>query len=418
MSPADLVESSMEKLAVPSAQGEAEEDHRSVLSRMVATVSQDHAQLRTLVYEFARRKLRRNLYPQFEEGDWQGIEERMRALEEAIDEIETGYADKVRPLMFNSDPPLTTQYIDQRINSGRPKTAKAVTLGGRSALASLFSSSPGDITQLSPLRPMSDGDVFFAFARFDKRTRANFWWKVQLSFAVLVGVVIYAASDGRSALSFLGWHGFDSPPTVTATSSGNANGTVLPDGKANAGAIRSGAPGIPIPSEYGAYALSKGQLTEIDVLPMRVPDPRVAISPVISTPSRVHLPAGKLEFVVFKRDLMNSAPDKVMVRVVAQVVRTLTFDGEGKAITTNLENTWVVRGNSYPMRVAPVADNPEMVVIRPDRSDLALPAGRYALVFKSVSYDFTVDGPANDAAHCLERTDALMSPVYTECRNL
>ena len=44
------------------------------------------------------------------------------------------------------------------------------------------------------------------------------------------------------------------------------------------------------------------------------------------------------------------------------------------------------------MKVAPVPDNPEMIVLRPD-ADLVFPAGRYALVLKGVAYDFTVDGP-------------------------
>jgi len=58
------------------------------------------------------------------------------------------------------------------------------------------------------------------------------------------------------------------------------------------------------------------------------------------------------------------------------VVRALTFDPSGKAITTNIADAWVVRSNSYPARVAPVADNPEMIIIRPDPADLVLPAGR------------------------------------------
>jgi hypothetical protein len=70
------------------------------------------------------------------------------------------------------------------------------------------------------------------------------------------------------------------------------------------------------------------------------------------------------------------------------------------------------------MRVAPVPDNPEMILIRPDPPDLVFPAGRYALVIKNVAYDFTLDGPLTDTAHCLERTDALSGPVYTECRKL
>jgi hypothetical protein len=66
--------------------------------------------------------------------------------------------------------------------------------------------------------------------------------------------------------------------------------------------------------------------------------------------------------------------------------------------------------------VAPVPDNPEMILIRPEHAEFIFPAGRYALVLKNVAYDFTLDGPIVDAAHCLERTDALNSPIYTECR--
>ena len=128
-------------------------------------------------------------------------------------------------------------------------------------------------------------------------------------------------------------------------------------------------------------------------LPIKVPDQRIAISSPISTPSRAHLPIGQLQFVVFRRDLASDAPDRVAVRVVAQVKRALTFDPAGKPTVTKIEDTWVVRGNSYQMRVAPVADNPEMVVIRPEHAEFVFPAGRYALVLKNVAYDFTLDGP-------------------------
>src|SRR5262249_55866949 len=110
---------------------------------------------------------------------------------------------------------------------------------------------------------------------------------------------------------------------------------------------------------------------------MRVPDRRVGISPAISTPSHTHLPAGKLEFVLFRRDLANTAPDQIAVRVIAQVVRALTFDPSGKPTAAQITDTWVVRSNAYQMRVAPVPENPEMITIRPP------------LVLKGVGYDFT-----------------------------
>jgi hypothetical protein len=161
--------------------------------------------------------------------------------------------------------------------------------------------------------------------------------------------------------------------------------------------------------------LLNGRLTELEQLPIKVPDPRIAISASIAVPSRTHLPIGRLEFVVFRRDLINNAPDRVTVRVVAQVARALSFDAAGKPRKTNVEESWVIRNNSYQMRVAPYADNPEMIVIRSDPPDQDLPAGRYALVLKGVGYDFTVDGGRADVAHCLERTDALNAPIYSEC---
>jgi len=38
-------------------------------------------------------------------------------------------------------------------------------------------------------------------------------------------------------------------------------------------------------------------------------------------------------------------------------------------------------------------------------------------VLKDGAYDLTLDGPVVDTAHCLERTDALEAPIYTECRS-
>jgi hypothetical protein len=204
---------------------------------------------------------------------------------------------------------------------------------------------------------------------------------------------------------------------VSAANSDNAQAPGPSNGTARAASVRRPTgPNMPLPNEYGGFALANGQLTELDLLPMRVPDQRVAISPAISTPGRTHLPAGKLEFVLFRRDLANIAPDRVAVRVIAQVVRALTFDPSGNPTSAKIADTWVVRSNAYQMRVAPVPESPEMIVIRPDPPDLVLPAGRYAMVLKGAGYDFTIDGPTTDAAHCLERTDALGSPIYNECR--
>jgi len=70
------------------------QDHyHSVLARMVSSVSQDPEQLRGLVYEFARRKLRKDLVREFEDGDFSEIEHQIATLEGAIDQLETDLSD-------------------------------------------------------------------------------------------------------------------------------------------------------------------------------------------------------------------------------------------------------------------------------------------------------------------------------------
>ena len=58
-----------------------------------------------------------------------------------------------------------------------------------------------------------------------------------------------------------------------------------------------------------------------------------------------------------------------------------------------------------------------MILIRPADADFSFPAGRYALVLKAAAYDFSVDGPITDLAQCVERTDGLNAPSYTQCRH-
>ena len=83
-----------------STQNGPTEHHYSALAQMVAEVSQDHAHLRSFIYEFARIKLRKELYPRFLEGAWSEIEDQMRGLENAIDEIEAEFAHSAPVLSF------------------------------------------------------------------------------------------------------------------------------------------------------------------------------------------------------------------------------------------------------------------------------------------------------------------------------
>ena len=90
----------------------------------------------------------------------------------------------------------------------------------------------------------------------------------------------------------------------------------------------------------------------------------------------------------------------------------------GKPKSMAVDNTWAVRGGAIELRMAPVADNREMIVIRAADPDFTLSPGRYVLMFKSQAYDFSVAGTVSDTAQCLERSDLQDRSVYSECREL
>ena len=431
----------MNEIRLRSAPTEAELNFQAVLARMLAAVSQDHAQLRALVYEFARTKLRKDLYRQFDELGWSGIAAQVLALEAAIDRVEAGCANNTG--LPSPNPVTDLNREGQSPHTGSPSHTDQASHTRLAPSTELIPSAEANNTSMVLDDHLSyDPPLFleptmktvtYAWPKSveaerqdrstfpERRSGFTFWWNIQLLAAVLVGLLIFAALDGQSGLALLGLHRLDGPPNTSAASVGKRDANPSANDKTPAARPKTvslpGIPNMPLPSAYGVYAVSGGKLTEIDLLPIKVPDPRVAISTLISTPSRAQLPIGQLQFVVFRRDIANDAPDRVAVRVVAQVKRALTFDAQGKPTVTNLEASWVVRSNSYQMSVAPVPDNPEMIVIRPDHP-VVFPAGRYALVLKGVAYDFTLDRPITDTAHCLERTDALNAPIYTECRNL
>ena len=116
---------------------------------------------------------------------------------------------------------------------------------------------------------------------------------------------------------------------------------------------------------------------------------------------------------MFRRDLVNNAPQTVSVRVVARVVREMKFVA-GKAVTTPIEGTWRIRSKSYNFRVSPLEGQREMIVIQGD-PEFVLTPGRYALVFNGLGYDFTVAGPITAPEHCLEQVDTLNGAMLSEC---
>jgi len=95
--------------------------------------------------------------------------------------------------------------------------------------------------------------------------------------------------------------------------------------------------GFPLPTAYGIYAASEGKLIELKPLPISVPDPRIAISATISTPSETVIPTGKVQFIIFRRDTLFAAPDRISIRVVARVARELRFTNNKPTMITKSE---------------------------------------------------------------------------------
>jgi len=208
-----------------------------------------------------------------------------------------------------------------------------------------------------------------------------------------------------------------SRPVLVAAASPDFVQQSFSEGRITIKAAQSEQPSWPLPSVYGVYAVSGGQLIELDPLVGRVPDKVFMTSP-ISTPSRTRLADGRIGFIVFRRDVANSPPDRIAVRVIAKIKQSLKFARTGKAETARLDDVWTVRNISYDFRVAPIRENPEMLLLRPENPEFEFAPGRYALVVKGQAYDFAVAGEITETAQCLERTEAANGTFYSECRTL
>jgi len=172
-----------------------------------------------------------------------------------------------------------------------------------------------------------------------------------------------------------------------------------------------------MPDTYGVYAVGEGRLTALEPLPIRVPDARVSISSTITKPAPAPATNGTPLFVVYHRELATNVPEGASVRVFAKVMQASSFVG-GRPKAVPVEDTWAVRGGAIDLRIAPVATNKEMIMIRAADPSFTLSPGRYVLMFKNQAYDFSVAGTVSDTAHCLERSDLQDRSVYSECREL
>jgi hypothetical protein len=344
-----------------------------ILARMINTVKQDPAQLRFTVYELARSKLAGDI-------SWADEAEQKRlltALEVAIKGVE----------QFSAR-------VDQGERLQAPEQSQALALGpgalppANNQIAVLAQTDPGVYTKAAwqPSQPP-----------FAKRGRSAAWLLVWIVGGVLSAGALTGLIYLQRRLA---------PVSVV---------NVPPAAPMKPAPQPPDLPAFPVPSDYGIYALSNGKLSELEALPEQVPDKRVSVSTPVSKASRTTLSDGHAKFVAFRRDLAGNAPDRVDVRVVAQVRRSLTFDAKGKASYSPVSGEWNIRNTAYQFRVRPIVGNPEMLLIQPENAEFELPAGRYVLALKNQGYDFTVAGRPTDPSQCLERTDAANGTFYSDC---
>ncbi|AMN43626.1 hypothetical protein [Rhodoplanes sp. Z2-YC6860] len=245
--------------------------------------------------------------------------------------------------------------------------------------------------------------------------RSNFVSFLQLIAASVIGVVLYI---GITGWVYIGRQTGFAPPTPAPQA------PVAAPPRAEAVPIDSPAVPVkprepepilpfPLPRSFGVFAGVPGKLFELEQLPIKAPDPRILVSAEITKPSSVTIPGDNLAFVVFRRDLVTSAPQTASVRVVAQV-RSTTKYVDGKPTVVPLKGTWRIRSKEYVFKVSPLEGHNEMIVIQPDPGFVFQP-GRYALILNGFGYDFTVAGQITAPEQCLEQVEVVNGAVVTEC---
>jgi hypothetical protein len=362
-----------------------------LLSRMINTLKEDPEQLRLTIYDYARTKLTSDL-SSIDESEKKRL---LASLETAIQGVEkfSLRTDQVAQLGRRDEPSQQTL----RLRSSRSANP-LVAVNSQSAEPQRYTPEPLRVypgpsapsLQLHRSWALAPSLIMFAI------------------FGLLAGSAVAAAVYVQHNIAQQG-------------AANSAQSEVLQQVAARVSRMPEpsspNSPPFPVPSVYGIYALNDGALSELDALPEQVPDKRIAMSTPVTKPSRTTLRDGHARFVAFRRDLAGDAPDRVDVRVVAQVMRSLTFDASGKAKVQPVTDAWNIRNISHQFRVRPIQGNPEMLLIQSEKDDFTLPPGRYVLALKNQGYDFTVAGTISDPSQCLERTEAANGTFYSDCKS-
>ena len=356
-------------------------DFALVLSRMITSVSTDPEHLRTTVYELARHKLDEQIASE----DPEEKDRLADALEVAIQGVETHFS-----------------RLESRALAG--PDGSRLSLPGP---ASGFGARPAPLGQQS-----DEADRGYQFARRKWEFTAPWRYLALLTLVAAVGLAI----QQRVNLAAMLRHNVGPEVVVSKTASKPVQAASEPASPAQPDTAPAGGTST-VPTAFGVYAVSDGKLYTLEMLPGRAPDSRVAISAVISAPSKITLPDRHIKFIVFRRNSATNALERAEVRIIAKIAQAMKFDSAGKPVSTKIDDSgWVIRNISFPYRTAPLKGQPDMYEVLGEDADKPLEPGRYALVLKGEAYDFSVAGEIRDSRQCLESMAAANGAFYTECQ--
>lgn len=351
----------------------AEVQFALVITRMLDTVQNHPEHMRQVVYDLARYKLDE----QFTHTDAQDIRRSKQALETAI----RGVEEFARQLVSIPSVPQLTG-LD-----------------------------PAAARHPAVREPPPAAHTTIEIDRATPRIRPSFWSisRRAAMLLLLAGVGALAMQQREHLASLASYFSRQGGPAVAMSPAPVALATAQP---APTTAKRS-----PLrPTDYGVYAVVDNQsLAELTLLPGRPPDVRIAISAAFKAPDQVGLSNGHPKFIVFRRDSLNNGLERAEVRVVARIAHEFSSEATGKKLGDS-NDAWVIRNFSYPFRVSPLPDSPEMYELHSEDPALELPSGRYVLILKNQAYYFRVDGVIVDPRQCIERVVATNGTFYSACK--
>ena len=354
-----------------------------VLSRIIDSVENDPEHMRAAVYELARHKLKE----QFGSEDAVDMRQLSNSLETAIQGVEAFAAKSNRMEAWLGRPALE-----------RPTPR---SLAVTSALQDRVSLEAEPVIGVG-----SERTNYSATPRSKPRTKSQFTVPWRFALVVAMALAVLSALKQRATEIDLLRRGIS-----------QSVGSPSASRPTPAQVVSREPPSSLAATTYGVFAVSGDRLYELDLLPGRAPDIRIAISAAILTPSRTSLPDGHVKFIVYRRDSATSAADRAEIRVVAKIGQEMNFDKSGKPVIAKIDDTWVIRNVSIPLQAAPKRDHPDMYEVRSEDPNNALTPGRYALVLKGQAYDFSVAGAVTDPKQCLEQLEGTNGRFYSECRH-